>query len=318
MCYPVAAIFLLYPVEHQLPAIIVEVDVDVGHGDSVGVEETLEKQLVFDWIHIGDTCGEGDYRTCSRTPARANNHPHLPCCIDKILYNQKVPGEAHGLDHMQFETDPLLGIAIDDFTIPFDGPFLYERFEVICFKLYPEGALIASHPLIIFPELLLQLFFSEFQPVLLHGAKALRNRKFWHDGFGIQLKKLHFVHDLLGIVQHIGQVFKKQVHLGGTLEPLLFGVLHAGRIVEVLAGIEADQQIMGICILLVHKMDIVGGDQLDTVLLCQLDQYLVDTHLLVVNFPSLFRICRWMTLYLEVKIISEDGFVPFNCLFCPG
>ena len=41
------AVFLCHPVQYALAAIIIEVHVNIGQGDSVRVEETLKQQVVF-------------------------------------------------------------------------------------------------------------------------------------------------------------------------------------------------------------------------------------------------------------------------------
>src|SRR5690606_28266262 len=50
----VGPVFLDHVFHDPATALIVEVDVDIGHGDPVRVEETLEQQVVFQGIDIGD------------------------------------------------------------------------------------------------------------------------------------------------------------------------------------------------------------------------------------------------------------------------
>lgn len=44
---------------------LVEVDVDIGHGDALGVEEPLEDQAVLDRVEVGDAHGVGDDRAAA-------------------------------------------------------------------------------------------------------------------------------------------------------------------------------------------------------------------------------------------------------------
>ena len=40
--------------DHFVPITVVEIHVDVGHGLSARVQESLEQKIVFDWIQVGD------------------------------------------------------------------------------------------------------------------------------------------------------------------------------------------------------------------------------------------------------------------------
>ena len=39
------AVLLRHPVEHATAAVVVEIDVDIGQRDTVGIQETLEQQM---------------------------------------------------------------------------------------------------------------------------------------------------------------------------------------------------------------------------------------------------------------------------------
>ena len=56
-------------------AVLIEVDVDIGQRDTLGVEETLEQQVVFQRVDIGDLQAVGDHRTRGRTTARPTETP---------------------------------------------------------------------------------------------------------------------------------------------------------------------------------------------------------------------------------------------------
>ena len=50
----------------------VEVDVEVRHGDSLGVEESLENQAVIEGVQLGDLHGVGDHRSGTRASTGAH------------------------------------------------------------------------------------------------------------------------------------------------------------------------------------------------------------------------------------------------------
>ena len=64
MGHVVGTIFLGHVLEHACAAVIVEVDVDIGEGDTVGIEKTLEQKVVFYGVDLCDTQAVGHTRTC--------------------------------------------------------------------------------------------------------------------------------------------------------------------------------------------------------------------------------------------------------------
>ena len=48
-------VFVLNPFQHTTAAIVVEVGIDIGEGDTVGVEETLKQQVVLQGVDLRDT-----------------------------------------------------------------------------------------------------------------------------------------------------------------------------------------------------------------------------------------------------------------------
>ena len=50
----VFAVFLFNILEYAVSSVVVEINVDIGHVDSVRVEESLEEKVVFDRVYIGD------------------------------------------------------------------------------------------------------------------------------------------------------------------------------------------------------------------------------------------------------------------------
>ena len=65
MRHVVLAVFFLHVLEHLAAAVIIKVNVYIGHGDTVGVKETLKQQIIFNWVQVGDSQTVGYYRTGS-------------------------------------------------------------------------------------------------------------------------------------------------------------------------------------------------------------------------------------------------------------
>ena len=60
--HALVAVLLGDVVDHLAAAPVVEVDVEVGHRDAVGVEEPLEDQTVLERVEVGDLHSVGDHR----------------------------------------------------------------------------------------------------------------------------------------------------------------------------------------------------------------------------------------------------------------
>ena len=57
-------------VDDLAAAVLAEVDVDIGHGDALGIQKALEEQHVLHGIDVGDLHGIGDQRAGCRAAAR--------------------------------------------------------------------------------------------------------------------------------------------------------------------------------------------------------------------------------------------------------
>src|SRR5690606_38645961 len=67
--HPVVAVLLPHVVDDLPTTHVGEVDVEVRHGDTFGVEEAFEQQVEVQRVDVGDPDGVGDYRACSRPTA---------------------------------------------------------------------------------------------------------------------------------------------------------------------------------------------------------------------------------------------------------
>ena len=108
--------------------------------------------------------------------------------------------------------------------------------------------------------------------VLFLVAEPSGNLEVRHDGAVLDAILFAFIDNFDRVSQRLGHVGPKFVHLGCGLEPFLLGVTQTGWVVEVLARIHADQVIVRLGVLFIDKVHIVGGNQLDVVLVRHLDE----------------------------------------------
>ena len=93
-------------VDDLVAAIHAEVDIEVGHGHALGIEEALEQQLELDRIEIGDLQGIGHQRSGAGATPGADRDAMLLGPLDEVGDDQEVAGEIHLVDDPDFQFQP--------------------------------------------------------------------------------------------------------------------------------------------------------------------------------------------------------------------
>ena len=94
-----------------------EVGVDVRHALAPGVEEPLEEQPMLDRVEVGDAQRERDERAGRGATARADGDAVVTGPADVVPDDQEVAGEAHLVDDVELEAQPLLGLGTPDLAV---------------------------------------------------------------------------------------------------------------------------------------------------------------------------------------------------------
>src|SRR4029077_2871768 len=77
-------------VEHFVPPLETEIDVDIGHRSPPRIEPPLEQQLVLDRINFGDTQGVRNQAADHRSAAGADRYTDTARVVDKVGDDQHV------------------------------------------------------------------------------------------------------------------------------------------------------------------------------------------------------------------------------------
>ena len=103
----VLAVLVHRVLDHFLPTVVGEVQVDVGHGDALRVEEALEDEVVTQGVDGGDTQAVGDDGSRAGSPHVPPDIPLLGV-LHQIPDDEEVGVEAHLVDDVQlmFQTPP--------------------------------------------------------------------------------------------------------------------------------------------------------------------------------------------------------------------
>ena len=315
-------VFLRHPFEHLATTVVVEVDVDIRHRDTVRVEETLEQQVVLDRVDVRNAEAIGHDRSCGRSTPGPYRYTHLTRRCDEVLHDEEVTREAHLLDRVQLEVDAVARLVRDHtiVTVQLPGALEGEMAQIVGFKLDADHLLVASQTQVIvrhdaplgvrIVELLHEVFGGVFSPIRLLRSERRIDLEEGHQRGRVDGVHLHLVSDLYGVAQRLGHIGEDGVHLGRRLDPLLFGVSHTVWVVDLLARAEADQSLVRIGVVLVHEMRVVRSDQFHAVLSRKLHQHPVHLHLLRIRRRVRIRRMRLVALQLEVEIFAEESLEP--------
>ncbi|CAB4643272.1 unannotated protein [freshwater metagenome] len=150
---PLIAVFLGHIANHLTAATLVEVNVKVGHRNTLGIQESLKNETVFERVKLRNAHGKSRHRSGARPAAGAHSNAVVFGPVNKISHHQEVAGKPHLDNHTDFVIslccDPLrntVGISDSKTTVHF---FLKET----CLRLalwhgeagHVVGALIKTH-----------------------------------------------------------------------------------------------------------------------------------------------------------------------------
>ena len=110
----VGTVLLTDVLDDAIATVLTEIDVEIGHRHTLGIEEALEQELVLQRIEIGDPQAVGDERTRPGPTPGPDRNTIVARPADEVGDDQEVAGEAHLHDRLQLELEAL---AIRRFTL---------------------------------------------------------------------------------------------------------------------------------------------------------------------------------------------------------
>ena len=103
----VFAVFFSAILNHFVAAGILNINVDIRHGNTIWIKETLKQQTILQRIKVGNIQCVGDNRSGGATPARAKNNSLRFTPVNKILNNQEITLITHVTHHAQLHLGAL-------------------------------------------------------------------------------------------------------------------------------------------------------------------------------------------------------------------
>ena len=268
---PVAA---AHVVDHLPAALVVEVHVDIRHGNALGIEEALKEQVVLDGVDGGDAQTVGDDGARAAAAPRPHAHAMGARVVDKIPDDEEVIHVAHAGNDAQFVFHALaripaaLAVALPE-------------------ALFAQGAQIGK-------RVRLALGQGKFRQV--RGGEV----------------ELHVAArgDLRRVFNGVRKIGEEGAHLLLALDvELARGHLHAVGIGERLARLDAHQHFLRLGVVGGQVVAVVGDDEGDVHLPRQFDQ--ARQHLLLLGDAVILQFDEEIAASEDVQILLRHlpGFV---------
>ena len=238
LSHMVIAVLAADIVHHLAPAGIAEVHVDIRHTHPLRVQEPLKVQAVLHGVDIGDAEAVADHGPRRAATARSHRDAHAFGVAHEVGHDEEIVGKAHFLDHV-----------------------------LLVFQLAPVFVIIAVPDLV---ALVAQLF------QIGKAVISLRQLEFRQMILAEGEFKIAHLRDLLGIFQSVLVARKQRRHLLLAAEVEVLGlVAHPVLIVHCFAGLDAQQNVVSLGVLLPEVVGVIGADHGDTGLLMDLQDRLV-------------------------------------------
>ncbi len=237
----VLPVFIDGVIEHVRPAVVGEVQVDIGHRDAARVQEAFEEQFLLDGVHQGDIQRIGHDRTVGGAAGVVPDA--LPGGIAAQVPNdQEVGIEAHLVDDAQLVVEA--------------GAHLFAL-----------GAI---------PEAAFQPIFAQSPQVGFRGLPGrdleLRQAVILH----LQADIAAFG-DQQGVRERLGHLGEQAIHLlrrAQVIGPV--GHAHPVGVGKQRPGLDGEQDILVFGVFGIDVMGVVGGDEAGVVMRSQVEQGAVD------------------------------------------
>ena len=203
------AVLVLHPLQHSSSSIVIEVGIDIGQRDTVGVQETLEQQVILQGVNLGDSQTVGHHRAGCRATTWTDHHTQFVASgIDKVLYYQEVARETHRLHDVQLEAHAVINLRRNGLTIALLGASIGEFSQIVSLELDAVQFVVAAQLLdflltiftrqrvlavLIAGKLLIELLLGELLAPFLLRTERFGNGEEGHDGVVIQTVDLYLI-----------------------------------------------------------------------------------------------------------------------------
>ena len=224
----VAPVFFVDVVDDLLTALVAEVNVKVGHGNALGVEEAFKNQVVADGVDVGDAHAVGGKAARARTAPGTDRDVPAFGVVDKVVDDEVVVGVPHILDDAYLIRKALAQGVGDLAGIAALQPLVAELFKV---------------------------------GLVLHAVGRFEVGQL---GVAEGKGKITLLRNFVGVLAGFRHQREQVVHLVGAFQVELIGLkFHAVGVGNGLAGLDAQKDALHLGVVAADVVRIVGGDHRD-------------------------------------------------------
>ena len=237
--HPVRAVALDDVIDDLVPAVVLEVHVDVRHLLALDVEEALEDETISQRIDVGYSKGIEHQAGCGAAPDAVQDLL-LAGELADLPDDEEVVREVSLADHVQLVLELPANLVGDVGETSFD-PLPAQAGQVLV------------------------------------GRRSVGDREFGQMEPGEVQGHVAEIGDFAGVGYGFREVGEESSHLFAAAEVVGWVVHpHAAGLVDGAVRLDAQQHVLGFVVLLVNVVDVVGGDQRDVHLAAHLDEAAVD------------------------------------------
>ena len=303
-------VFLRNPFQHFPATDVVEIDIDIRHRNSVGIEKTFEQQIVFHRVNSRDSEAVCDDASRRAPAPGTDENAHLARRRDEILHDEKVARETHRFDCGQLKIDAFPHVLRNRFAPAPMRSRERQMPQVVGLETNAINFFRAAERVVAIAEFGAQFFFGNAFPQLRFRAERFRNREHRHNRRRIQLIFFDLVCDLERVQQNFRAVVKKRFHLRRRFEPFLPRVAQAIFVGQLFAGIETEQNVVRRRVFFVEKMHVVCRHDFDSEFFRDAKNSFFYDDLPFINVARIFANVVRMAHDFEVKIFAENTLKP--------
>ncbi len=170
MGHLVLTIFLSHITQHVGAAVIVEIDIDIWEGNTVGVKESFKKQVIFNRVDLSDSETVGDDTSCGRPSAGPHTDAEFVAAhVDEVLHDKEVTRETHRLHYIQLKLDAFFKFGSQRLSITSLGSLIGKFREIVGLKLDAVQLVISAE----FRNLLFGSLLTEYNVAVLVTGKLV-------------------------------------------------------------------------------------------------------------------------------------------------
>ena len=221
-------------IKHLVALNITKIGINIRHTHALGVQKAFKEQVVAQWLNIRYAQKIGHNAACRTAASWSDRNIVLTTVVDKIPYDQKIAGIAHGIDNIQLKIQT------------------------------------PAHTLINYVITHRQCLLAQMTQIA-HCVITIRHGELRQQQMAKLHSNIAAVGNFIGVCERFGAVAKKLLHLIIALQiKAVVRKAHPIGVIHAAGRLDAQQDVLRRRVLALHIMQVVGRHKAQVKLLRQL------------------------------------------------